>query len=694
MKKKIYALLFCFSLLASMSNAQNSFPASGSTGIGTISPDASSILEMQSTKQGMLVPRMTKNQRDAIVSPATGLMIYQTNSTPGFYYYSGTVWTAISSKGANTALSNLVSPTAVNADIIPGLDNVINLGSSSLRYRSANIGSIVFQDNTSQSTAFVPYGAGTGISIASNTITNTAPDQPVTLTGGGATSISGVYPNFTISSTDNNSNYTAGTGIDITGNTVTNTAPSPWIKSGTNVYYTGGNVGIGTVIPQKKLHVYGGDLFVESSSGAIGLGYSGGNQWEFVTTGGGADLLMGSTKDGINFNFRHYFSQNGDLGIGGFSGVITPKARLDIIGKGTTAATNNLMLRNSNRDTLLCMRDDGLMGIGIGINKNSNNIGRTVNISGNGINLYNTAGTVLGGAIFPTDTSLVLWSNSNANNYLVLQPSWGNVGISMYGPKHKLQIGLDDAAKPSTSTWTIASDARLKTIDGNYLKGLKEIIQLKPIAYHYKNTAGRKFDEATLKTQSVGFTAQDVQQLFPEAVSTDDDGYLSLNIHPILIAEVNAIIELNKKVESKDAVIATQQQQIDKLQSQMNAILQKIDALQTAQQACCNAAANAQSSTVGNQQAVSLNNGWGLDQNTPNPFHGITKINCIVPVNNGNVFINFYSQSGALLKSVKVTGEGKNTIILHANELASGTYKYALLADGKLMDSKQMILVK
>ncbi len=47
------------------------------------------------------------------------------------------------------------------------------------------------------------YTAGNGISITGNVIENTAPDQTVTITGGGATSVTGTYPNFTISSTDN-----------------------------------------------------------------------------------------------------------------------------------------------------------------------------------------------------------------------------------------------------------------------------------------------------------------------------------------------------------------------------------------------------------------------------------------------------------------------------------------------------------
>jgi len=64
----------------------------GQVGIGTTTPDTSSILELDSTTQGMLTPRMTESERDLITAPATGLLIYQTNNTPGFYYYNSTAW--------------------------------------------------------------------------------------------------------------------------------------------------------------------------------------------------------------------------------------------------------------------------------------------------------------------------------------------------------------------------------------------------------------------------------------------------------------------------------------------------------------------------------------------------------------------------------------------------------------------------
>ena len=96
MKKIFILIIFITNIVCSISKAQNTFPASGSVGIGTTTPNTSSLLEVLSVKKGVLIPRMTRAQRDAIATSASGLLIYQTNSTPGFYYYSNTaLWTPI-----------------------------------------------------------------------------------------------------------------------------------------------------------------------------------------------------------------------------------------------------------------------------------------------------------------------------------------------------------------------------------------------------------------------------------------------------------------------------------------------------------------------------------------------------------------------------------------------------------------------
>lgn len=84
----IIALLICI-----QTGAQVAVNSDGSSG------EVSAMLDAKSTEKGFLPPRMTKAQRDAINSPATGLFVYQTDETPGYYYYNGTDWIGIAGNG-------------------------------------------------------------------------------------------------------------------------------------------------------------------------------------------------------------------------------------------------------------------------------------------------------------------------------------------------------------------------------------------------------------------------------------------------------------------------------------------------------------------------------------------------------------------------------------------------------------------
>ena len=123
----------------------------------------------------------------------------------------------------------------------------------------------------------------------------------------------------------------------------------------------------------------------------------------------------------------------------------------------------------------------------------------------------------------------------------------GDVGIGTPAPGGQFELSLNEGRKPTSNTWTIPSDARLKNVNGVYQKGLAEIVQLKPIRYNYKNTDNKNFDQRVLDKEAYGFLAQEVQPLFPEAVGIDTDGYLNFDLHPILIASINALKELNEK---------------------------------------------------------------------------------------------------------------------------------------------------
>ena len=94
------------------------------------------------------------------------------------------------------------------------------------RLTAGGLNDVATQADTDTDTT---YTAGSGLSLTGTEFANTAPDQTVALTGAGATSISGTYPNFTITSTDTNTDtdttYTAGSGLSLTGTEFANTAP-------------------------------------------------------------------------------------------------------------------------------------------------------------------------------------------------------------------------------------------------------------------------------------------------------------------------------------------------------------------------------------------------------------------------------------------------------------------------------------
>ena len=122
---KIKRSLFSAGILLAFTLSARAQVSVNSTGT---SPDPSAMLDVSSTVKGILVPRMTAAQRDAISNPATGLLIYQTDNTPGFYYNAGTPsarnWTLIGSGATSGWSLTGNSGTNPSTNFIGTTDNV------------------------------------------------------------------------------------------------------------------------------------------------------------------------------------------------------------------------------------------------------------------------------------------------------------------------------------------------------------------------------------------------------------------------------------------------------------------------------------------------------------------------------------------------------------------------------------------
>ena len=113
--KSLKTLLFAVLLftLAGNVNAQSV----GINSDGT-APNSSAMLDVNSTTKGFLAPRLTAEQKAAITSPATGLLVYQTDGANGFYYYTGSAWTMVGTSSANGTVTGVSTGTGLTGGTI------------------------------------------------------------------------------------------------------------------------------------------------------------------------------------------------------------------------------------------------------------------------------------------------------------------------------------------------------------------------------------------------------------------------------------------------------------------------------------------------------------------------------------------------------------------------------------------------
>jgi len=192
-------------------------------------PDNSAMLDIKSSDKGILIPRMTQTQRDGIANPATGLMIFQTDNSPGFYFNSGTSvspeW-AMTGTGSfwgvtgNTGISastNFIGTTG-NVPLIFKANNAVS-GMINPIFFNTSLGYVSLQITTT-GTYNTAFGRGALFTNTSGSGNTASGSQALNLNSSGSYNTANGYFSMT-SNTFGGGNTAAGTsslGYNTTGN--------------------------------------------------------------------------------------------------------------------------------------------------------------------------------------------------------------------------------------------------------------------------------------------------------------------------------------------------------------------------------------------------------------------------------------------------------------------------------------------
>lgn len=177
-----------------------SFGAIAQTGIGTTTPNAAAKLEIASTDKGLLIPRMTKVQRETItlLAAANGLMVYQTDDVTGFYVNTSTTttvsWTRVNSNWTRTG--NDIAYSTGNISTTGALTGG-NVNSSTISGFAANVATISanYPLTAADNGKIIQSTAATAISIAIPSGLPTGFNCTVVQMGAGQLTFSGTYLN-------------------------------------------------------------------------------------------------------------------------------------------------------------------------------------------------------------------------------------------------------------------------------------------------------------------------------------------------------------------------------------------------------------------------------------------------------------------------------------------------------------------
>lgn len=382
---------------------------------------------------------------------------------------------------------------------------------------------------------------------------------------------------------------------------------SHWDVSGTRTFYLDGNVGIGTDTPNYALHVESDSLYairaesagtagiLGSSTASNGIGVGGtvwattgstiGGQFQSASTTGTGVYGLALATSGINYGL--YAETQSDTGFAGyfqggrnyFEGSV---------GVGLESPTDRVHISVPDGVSAFRVQHDGLTRIRVNANGG-------VSLGGNST-IVGAGDTYVAGKLgvgdnqpfarLDVDSDPGEWPLSvqaDGNLAMIVEEN-GNVeileslSINTISLVHSFELAVDGlAAKPGGGGWSVFSDQRLKKNITPMFGSLDTIAALRPVNFEYTDKNHFSYVEGVQH----GFIAQEVQQVMPQWVRENTDGYLYLDQVGFEALVVDAIQELRaentNQIQALRAENTRQQREIEEMRVMMKQMMQRLN---------------------------------------------------------------------------------------------------------------------
>ncbi len=524
---------------------------------GTGAPDGSAMLEVTGgtgNNKGILPPRLTTVQRDAITSPATGLMIYNTTANQ-LQVNTGTaaapVWTGSGTGTTWNTAGNAGTTPATNFIGTTDVQPLVLRTNNAEKLRVTTAGNVGIGTTTPLYNVHVAGNNGTAITVENTDSTNFdyATFRAIIANNGNPiqtsvfAQVNSGNPNGGIGGIQTN---TANPLVFATGQAGGSPIERMRIDNAT------GRVGIGTATPRSLLSI------TPNSDGAKITLWDGGNDtahYGFGITGTFLNYHV------INATAAHRFFAGGKNGNGTELMRIQGNGR---VGVGTTTPLYNVHVAGNSGTAITVENTDSTNTDYATFRAIITNNGNPIQTSVFAQKLNGNPNGGIGGIQTNTANPLVFATGQIAGaaiERMRIDNTTGRVGIGTSAPAYALHVigDINASANVRAGGVVLTSDARLKRNITNSSYGLSTIMNLRPVVYDKKNS----IPETNYDRHEIGFIAQEIQKVLPSVVTEGKDADKTL-----AVSYTELIPVLTKAIQEQQAQIDNQNTQIETLQAE------------------------------------------------------------------------------------------------------------------------------